>query len=112
MNVIIKPRTEIDLPNIEDLIRLAFDNNEKIIFIFDLTETTVFNFQSLLKILPLLKKFECDIQEKLEKSYIIIRQKWKKALLMMFFSYYKPKKPVEFIKDQTQNQGFNSNVLV
>ena len=37
MNVIIKPRTEIDLPNIEDAIRLAFDNNEKIIFIFDLT---------------------------------------------------------------------------
>ena len=112
MNVIIKPRTEIDLPNIEDAIRLAFNNNEKIIFIFDLTETTVFNFQSLLKILPLLKKFESDIQEKLEKSYIIIRQKWKKALLMMFFSYYKPKKPVEFVKDQTQNQGFNSNVLV
>ena len=112
MNIIIKPRKEIDLPSIEDSIRLAFAEHEKIIFTFDLTETTVFNFQSLLKILPLLKKFENDIQEKLEKSYIILRQQWKKALLIMFFSYYQPKKPVVFIKNQTQNQGFNSNVLL
>ena len=112
MNVIIKPRTEIDLPSIEDSTGLAFSEQDKIIFIFDLTETTVFNFQSLLKILPLLKKFEGDIQSKLEKSYIILRQHWKKALLIMFFSYYKPKKPVEFIKELPQNHGFNSNVLL
>ena len=87
MNIIIKPRKEIDLPSIEDSIRLAFAEHEKIIFTF-------------------------DIQEKLEKSYIILRQQWKKALLIMFFSYYQPKKPVVFIKNQTQNQGFNSNVLL
>ena len=112
MNVIIKPRTEIDLPSVENSIQMAFSQHDKIVFIFDLTETTVFNFQCLLKILPLLKKFEADIEQKLEKSYIILRQKWKKALLMMFFSYYKHKKPVEFINQYNQNQGFNSKVLL
>ena len=70
MNVIIKPRTEIDLPSVENSIQMAFSQHDKIVFIFDLTETTVFNFQCLLKILPLLKKFETDIEQKLEKSYI------------------------------------------
>ena len=65
-----------------------------------------------MKILPLLKKFEKDIEVKLEKSFIVVQRQWKKALLMLFFSYYKPKKPVEFINDYIQNQGFNSNVLL
>ena len=112
MNIVIKPRTEIDLPSVENSIRLAFNQYDKIIFTFDLTETTVFNFQCLLKILPLLKKFEDDIELKLEKSFIILNHPWKKALLVLFFSFYKPKKPVEFIKREAQNQGFNSKVLL
>ena len=112
MNIVIKPRTEIDLPNVETCIKTAFDNYDKIIFTFDLTETSVFNFQCLMKILPLLKNFEKDIEEKLQKSFIVVQKQWKKTLLMLFFAYYKPKKPVEFIDNYTQNHGFNSNVLL
>lgn len=112
MNVIIKPRTKLDIPNIAVSIELAFKNYEKVIFIFDLTETSIFNFQSLMRILPLLKRFDKEIETKLEKSYIILKEAWKKNLLLLFFSYYEPKKPVEFTKEIPQNQGFNSSVLL
>ena len=35
MNIVIKPRTEIDLPNVENCIKTAFINYDKIIFTFD-----------------------------------------------------------------------------
>ena len=112
MNIIIKPKNELDLPQIANCIQNAFKIHNKIIFIFDLTETNVFNIHSLMRILPLLKKFERDIELKLQKSYIIVKQNWKKRLLLLFFSYYKPKKPVEFYDELPQNHGLSSNVLL
>ena len=97
MNVIIKPKVEKDLERIENEMAAAFASYDKIFFIFDLTETTVFNLRTLYKIVPILKKFENEVDQKLEKTYIILDTSWKKTILMTFFYYYKPRKPVEFI---------------
>ena len=96
MNIIIKPDEEINISKVENIIQNAFNNHDKIIFIFDLTETTVFNIGALMKILPLLQKYDKEIDQKLEKSYIILNESWKKMLLLIFFTMYKPKKPFEF----------------
>jgi len=108
MNIIIKPDMEIDISNVETTIQNAFNNYDKIIFIFDITEMTVFDIGALMEILPLLQKYDKEIDEKLVKSYIILKKSWKKMILLIFFSIYKPKKPFEF-KDQ--NHGLSSNVL-
>jgi hypothetical protein len=96
MNIIIKPNTEIDISKVETTIQHAFNNYDKIIFVFDITETTVFNIGALMKLLPLLQKYDKEIDEKLVKSYIILNESWKKMILLVFFSIYKPKKPFEF----------------
>ena len=112
MNVIIKPKVEKDLERIEQEMANAFESHDKFFFTFDLTETSIFDIKTLCKILPILKKYQKEVDEKLEKTYIILDTSWKKTILMTFFYYYKPRKPVEFIKHtQLQNHGLSSNVL-
>mgnify|MGYP001158668848 CR=1 FL=1 len=102
MNIIIKPNKEINISEIDATLQKAFNDHDKIIFVFDLTETTIFNINVLVKILPLLKKYDKEIEEKLEKSYIILEQSWKKMILLVFFTIHKPKKPFEIKRLRTK----------
>ena len=61
---------------------MAFSQHDKIVFIFDLTETTVFNFQCLLKnTYPFLKKFESDIRAKIRKKLYYSKTKMEKGII-------------------------------
>ena len=87
-----------DLIDIHNRITQAFNNNKKLIFIFNLIDVNIISMDLLMKLIPLLKKHKANIKEKLVKSIIKTNKKWHVKLLNMFFLIYKPEKPVHFIK--------------
>ena len=87
-----------DLIDIHNRISQAFNNNKKIIFIFNLIDVNIISMDLLMKLKQLLKKHKANIKKKLVKSIIKTNKKWHVKLLNMFFLIYKPEKPVHFIK--------------
>ena len=87
-----------NLIDIHNRITLAFKNNKKLIFIFNLIDVNIISMDFLMKLIPLLKKHKSNIKERLVKSIIKTNKKWHVKLLNMFFLIYKPEKPVHFIK--------------
>ena len=87
-----------NLIDINTRINIAFNNNDKLIFIFNLVDVNIISMEFLMKLIPLLKKHKVNIKKKLVKSIIKTNKKWHIKLLNMFFLVYKPEKPVHFIK--------------
>jgi hypothetical protein len=87
-----------NLLDINTRINIAFNNNDKLIFIFNLVDVNIISMEFLMKLIPLLKKHKENIKKKLVKSIIKTNKKWHIKLLNMFFLVYKPEKPVHFIK--------------
>jgi len=107
--VIIKLDDTFDVKTIDKVLRKTFDTHKNIIFIFDIVSATILDWRLLLSILPLLRRYNKEIESKLDKSIIIAPYKWQHWLLSAFFSVYTPIKPYEIIN---QNHGLSSSVLL
>lgn len=91
-------KDDFNLIDIHTRITNAFNENEKLIFIFNLVDVNIISMDLLMKLIPLLKKHKVNIKNKLVKSIIKTNKKWHVKLLNMFFLVYKPEKPVHFVK--------------
>ena len=95
--ITIKLNDNFNIHTINNEIKYAFNNNENVIFIFDIVSLGILNWSLLLSILPLLKRYKKEIKLKLVKSIIVAPHKWQHSLLKTFFSLYKPTKPFQLV---------------
>ena len=95
--IVIKLDHSFDLCTIDTKLRNIFDTHNNIIFVFDIISATILDWRLLLSILPLLRRYNKEIEEKLEKSIIVAPYQWQHLLLQVFFSLYRPIKPYEIV---------------
>ena len=95
--VIIKLDDRFNIHKINQDINTIFQNNNEVIFIFDIIAVNILNWKLLLSILPILKKYRPQIKTQLVKSIIVAPHKWQHLLLKTFFTLYKPIKPFHLV---------------
>ena len=83
--IVIKLDDSFNIQKVNNHICQIFQENNQVIFIFDIVSVNILNWKLLLSVLPILKKFNTQIKKQLIKSIIIAPQKWQHLLLQAFF---------------------------
>ena len=80
----------------EKIISHAYKNYDKIVCIYDLTNSQEISLSSLLKdALPIIEKYEEESIKKLEKNIIIAPHTWQKIIVKALLRVGKVRKPYE-----------------
>tara|TARA_Y100000768_G_scaffold82392_1_gene58703 strand:+ start:84 stop:470 length:387 start_codon:yes stop_codon:yes gene_type:complete len=109
--IVIKLDDSFNIQKVNNHICQIFQENNQVIFIFDIVSVNILNWKLLLSVLPILKKFNTQIKKQLIKSIIIAPQKWQHLLLQAFFLIYKPIKPFQMVFSYDQIEKNNNSNL-
>lgn len=77
-------------------VKTAYDNNEKVRFIFDASGSNV-SIEDMNKIKNVFDRLEKETKEKLEETCIIIEGDIKRTIVSTFINSIKSKKPVRIL---------------
>jgi hypothetical protein len=84
----------------EDLVSDAYENNDKLVFIYDLRNTKELSLSSLLKdARPIIERYEEISKEKLVKNIVIAPRTWQKILVKALLKIGDTEKPCEIYDD-------------